>query len=96
MSRKLRFRALMGLVAVVAVLVGVLVYPPPKEAKAAELHGIILSFQGGGPAAFVLVEFGIQTGLDPDDPDDWTWEQTLTNGIGKAEYTNAPNTTATF
>ncbi len=33
MSRKLRFRALIGLVAMIAVVIGVLVYPPPKEAK---------------------------------------------------------------
>ena len=34
MSRKLQFRALMGLVVVITIIVGVLVWPVPKEAKA--------------------------------------------------------------
>ncbi len=34
MSRKLRFRVLIGLVTMIAVVIGVLVYPPPKIARA--------------------------------------------------------------
>lgn len=36
-GRKLQFRALIGLVAVIAIVVGVLVYPVPKEALATNL-----------------------------------------------------------
>ncbi len=95
MKSKLRFGALIGLIAVIAVMVGVLVWPTPKEARAVTFHVIELTM-GGAAVSGVHIIFGVQTGPDPDDPDDWTWEETTTDNLGKALYTNSPNASATY
>jgi len=51
MSHKLQFRALLGLVVVITILVGVLVWPAPKEAKAVDTSAImVLNWNGFTPS----------------------------------------------
>ncbi len=62
---------MVGLVAVVAVLVGVLVYPPPKEAQAVAIRYVFLvsNLENNPPVLGATVQFSQET--DQDIWSDW-------------------------
>jgi len=100
MSRKLQFRALLGLVAVISILVGVLVWPAPKEAKAEDsVFGTWIDWNGFDPDDLGILPY-VTTRVNPAGPNLdhilMSYQFTNQNGMSYWKVHFTPNTTAVY
>ena len=72
-----------ALVVVIAMIVGLLVLSVPNEANAQTSHILCVQHCDYTPWQNIEVMVFVQTGPDPDDPDDWDVEWGVTGANGK-------------
>ena len=94
MKKQDRLRALIGLVAIIAVVVGVLVYPPPKEVKADTYFNVYCWWLNGESHVPIAEdEISVQFCFDANNnnsPDDG-WSDPTSQGLGTYTYQRAGN-----